>query len=69
MDKEKKVSIAAVILNCICAVVWNINLFIDIAYGFTSSATFALHIFCAIGWDFCAVVWILRYIKSKKNNG
>ena len=69
MDKEKKVSIAAVILNCSCAVVWNINLFIDITYGFTNSVSFVLHIICAIVWDFCAVMWILRYIKSKKNDG
>ena len=68
VDKSKKVSVAAVILNCICAVVWNINMFIDIAYGFTNSATFVLHVVCAIVWDFCAVLWIGRYIKSKKSS-
>ena len=68
MDKNKKVSMVAVILNCICAVVWNINMFIDIAYGFTNSATFVLHVICAIVWDFCAVIWVGRYLKSKKNS-
>lgn len=68
MDKNKKVSMVAVILNCICAVVWNINMFIDIAYGFTNSTTFVLHVICAIVWDFCAVVWVLRYLKSKKKS-
>lgn len=68
MDDKKKISIAVVIINCICAVVWNINLFVDLAYGYTNSVSFALHIICAIVWDICAVVWILRYRKSKKDN-
>ena len=65
MDKKKTVSTSvAMILNCICAIVWNINVFIDLAYGFPN----VLHIICAIIWDFCAVVWILQFIKSKKNS-
>ena len=68
MDDKKKVSIAVVIINCICAVVWNINLFVDLAYGYTNSVSFVLHIVCAIGWDICAVVCIIHYLKSKKNN-
>lgn len=68
MDDKKKVSIAVVILNCICAVVSNINLFVDLAYGYTNSVSFVLHILCAIVWDICALVWVLRYRKSKKSN-
>ena len=68
MDDKEKVSITVVILNCICAVLWSINLLIDLAYGYTNSVSFVLHIFCAIVWDMCAVIWILRYLKSKKNN-
>ena len=68
MDDKKKVSIAVVILNCICAVLWNITLFVDLVYGYANSVSFVLHIFCAIVWDMCAVIWILRYLKSKKNN-
>ena len=68
MDDKKKVSIAVVIINCICAVVWNINLFVDLAYGYTNSVSFVLHIICAIVWDICALVWIFRYRKSKKRN-
>jgi len=67
MDDKKKVNLAVVIINCICAVVWNINLFVDLTYGYTNSVSFALHIICAIVWDICAIVWILRYLKSKKN--
>lgn len=68
MDDKKKVSIAVVIINCICAVVWTINLIIDLTFGYTNSISFVLHIICAIGWWICAVVWILRYLKSKKDN-
>jgi len=68
MGDKKKVSIAVLIIYCICAVAWNINLFVDLAYGYTNSVSFVLHIFCAVVWDICAVVWIIRYQKSKKNN-
>lgn len=68
MDEKKKVNLALVIINCICAVVWNINLFVDLIYGYTNSVSFALHIICTIVWDACAVIWIFCYLKSKKNN-
>ena len=63
MDKKKTVSTkVAMILNCICAVVWNINVFVDLAYGFPS----LLHIICAIVWDICACVWVVHFVKAKK---
>ena len=68
MDDKNKVSLAVVTLNCICAVVWDVNLFVDLVYGYTNSVTFVLHIFCAIGWDICAVTWIIRYRNFKKHN-
>lgn len=68
MNKNKEVSIAVVLINCVCAVIWNINVFVALSYGFTNSVSFVLRVICAIVWDFCAVVWILRYLKSKKNN-
>ena len=41
MEKKKTVStFIAMILNCICAIVW----------------------------DFCAVIWVVKYLKSKKNS-
>ena len=65
MEKKKTVSTrVAMILNCICAAIWNIHVFVDFAYGFPN----ALHILCAIVWDFCAVVWVIRYLKSKDNS-
>ena len=67
MDDKKRVNLAVVIINCICAVLWNINLFVDLTYGYTNSVSFTLHIICAIAWDICAIAWILRYLKSKKN--
>ena len=65
MDKKKNVStLLAMILTCICAIMWNINAILSFAYGFPS----ILRIICAIVWDICAVVWIFRYIKSRKNS-
>ena len=62
---KKEVSILlAMILTCICAIMWNINAILGFAYGFPS----ILRIICAIVWDICAVVWIFRYIKSRKNS-
>lgn len=44
MEEKKKVNLAVVVINCICAVVWNINLFVDLAYGYTNSVSYGLHI-------------------------
>lgn len=68
MNEKKKVNLAVVIINCICAVVWNINLFVDLAYGYTNSVSYVLHILCAIAWDICAIIWIIRYLKYKRGN-
>ena len=62
MDKKKTVGLPIVIINCVCAVVWNISVFVDLAYSFPN----VLHIICAIVWDACAVIWILRYLKARK---
>ena len=65
MDKKKTVNTCvAMILNCITAILWNVNVFIDLAYGFPNT----IHIIFAIVWDFCAVAWIIRYVKSKKDS-
>ncbi|MBQ6874967.1 MAG: hypothetical protein IJN46_01890 [Lachnospiraceae bacterium] len=66
MNKKEPVSLALVIINCACAVIWNINLFVDLAKGSTNTLTFVLHILCAILWDICAVAWVLRYRNCKK---
>ena len=68
MDNKKKTNFTVMIINCICAVVWSINLFVDLTYGYTNSISFVLHIICAIAWDICAIVWVVRYINTKKNN-
>ncbi|MBE6541474.1 MAG: hypothetical protein E7672_03400 [Ruminococcaceae bacterium] len=67
MNDKKKVNIAVVIINCICAVIWTINLFVDLACGYTNTVSFVLHIVCTILWDISAVFWIAGYIRSKKN--
>lgn len=69
MDEKKEVSRADVIMNCIGAVAWNINLFLDLAYGNTNSTSFVWHIVFAVVWDILAVARVLRYLKSKTDNG
>ena len=69
MKEKKKVSLALVIIFCFCAVVWTANLIADMAFGYTSSAVFVLHVISAIVGDACAVAWIILYFKSQKNNG
>ena len=66
MNDQKKVSIAVVIIFCLNAAIWTIRLIAGLAYGYTDYGRFMVDIFCAIGWIFIAVVWIIRYCKSKK---
>ena len=68
MEEKKNVSIAVVILNCICAVLWVINLIFDFTRGYTDSVQLILHIICAVCWSFVAIKYIFRYLKFKKNN-
>lgn len=66
--KETKVKLSLVVINCFCAIVWNLNLFIDLFYGYTDRTSLILHILCAILWDISAVTWLIRYRKSKKED-
>ena len=65
MEKKTNVSMAvAMVLNCLCAIVWNVHVFIDLTYGFPNM----LNIICAVAWDICAVIWVVRFINSKKGS-
>ena len=66
MEEKKNVSIAVVILNCICAVLWVINLIFDFTHGYTDSVQLILHIICAVCWSFVAIIYIIRYLRLKK---
>ena len=68
MEEKKNVSLTGVILKCICAIGWDINLFVAIAFRDTNSMSFVLRGFCAIGWTVVAIIWICRYIKFKKGS-
>lgn len=68
MDEKKKISLAVVIINCFCAVVWCLNVVLDLVYGYTSSISFVLHIVCTIVWTICAIIWLVQYVKQKKQN-
>ena len=64
MDKQKNITVlVSTILVCICALVWNIHVIVDFAYGYPN----VLRILCTIAWDICAVVWVFRYLKSRKD--
>ena len=67
-DNDRIVHISAItaIVNCICAIVWNLNLFVDLVYGYSNNVSFYLHIACAVIWDICAIYLIVRYRKYKK---
>ena len=67
MERKDKASIFAVVSTSICAIILNILLFVDLYYGYSNNVSFVLHIVCAIVWDICAIVWITRYLKSKKS--
>ena len=67
MERKDKASIFAVVSTSICAIIWNILLFVELYYGYSNNVSFVLHIVCAIVWDICAIVWITRYLKSKKS--
>ena len=67
MERKDKASIFAVGSTSICAIIWNILLFVDLYYGYSNNVSFVLHIVCAIVCDICAIVWIMRYLKSKKS--
>lgn len=69
MDEKRKVNRAEAITKGICAVIWNINWILDLLYGNTDTKSFIWHIVMAVVWDILAVVWVLRYRKSKKDNG
>ena len=68
MEEKKKVSIVVIILSCLCAVLWIINLIMHFTHGYTDSVQLILHILCAVCWSFVAIIYIFRYLKLIKNN-
>lgn len=68
MDGNKKVSIAGVIVNYICVILWIINLILDFTDGYANSRQLFFHIICVICWSVIATTCTLRYIKFKNNN-
>ena len=68
MNNKKKVSIAYVTIHWVIAVVWIITLFVDLTHEYVNSESFRVHIFCAITWNICAIVWTVRYLGYKRYN-
>ncbi len=59
-------ALAAVILNFISAVLWNVYLFIKIG-SYTSGRPLGIYIATALIWDITAIVFMAKYIKDRRN--
>ena len=68
MEDKKKVSLAPVIINSLCAVVWCVNVFLDLTSGTPDRVSLVLHSVCAVLWSISATLWVAKYIKSKRVN-
>lgn len=68
MDKKKKLSLAAVVINCFCAAVWVALAAIDAAFGYDDPVVFGMHILCAVMWTLGAAMGLARYLKEKKSD-
>ena len=66
MEDKKKVSMVPAIINSLCAVVWSINVFLDLTSGTPDRVSLVLHSICAVFWSISAALWIVQYIKSKR---
>lgn len=67
MEDKKKVSMVPSIINSLCAVVWSINVFLDLTSGTPDRVSLVLHSICAVFWSISAALWIAEYIKSKRD--
>ncbi len=68
MDKKKKFSLAAVVINCFGAAVWVALAAIEAAFGYDSPVVFGLHVLCAVLWTLGAAMGLARYIKERKSD-
>ena len=68
MEENKKVSMAVVILDCICAVLWVIIFIINFTHEYKDSVQLVLQFMCAVCWSFVTIINVFRYYKFKKNN-
>jgi len=66
MKKKQTAGHGLAVLFCACAVIWNINLILDLVRGIPDRGLFILHIVCALLWDICAASMLLRYRKEKQ---
>jgi hypothetical protein len=67
MDDKKKASLVPAISYSLCAIVWCVNVFLDLTSGTPDTVSVVLHGICAVFWSISAVIWIVQYIKSKRN--
>ena len=66
MEKKKIPGAATLILYCLCAVIWDINVIVDIIYRIPNQFTFYLHIICAILWNISSIILFYNFRKQQK---
>ncbi len=68
VNDQKKVTLPAVIINCICAAGWDIVFFYETVWGNGYNSSLILRFAIAFIWDIIAVNLVIKYIKSKDND-
>ena len=68
MERKDKASIFAVVSTSICAIIWNILLFVDLYYGYSNNVSFVLHIVCHCLGHLCYCLdYEIFKIKKEQN--
>lgn len=67
MKDTKKVSLATVILNGLCAAIWILRAILAVVFReYTDSVFFfVLNVLCAVIWSGVFVKWLLKYRSQK----
>lgn len=66
MKRKNGLEIAVGVLNWICAAMWIVSTIVGFVRGYRSVASLLVHLFCALGWSFCALMWTLRFRRRER---
>lgn len=59
--KKNWLEITTGILNWVIALGWIVSAIVGFVQGYRNVGSMLVHVFCALGWSFCAVMWTLRF--------
>lgn len=59
--KKNWLEITTGILNWVIALGWIVSAIVGFVQGYRTVGSMLVHVFCALGWSFCAVMWTLRF--------